>query len=210
MELLAMVPQNNDRSSNFTAFCRDCAEEQKPSEFFRSSVSINSITVGSVFLRFFRVFRCGDRDVWRRRTEIHEEIVPILCGNMMRREYFGRKVSQIPCHDMGSTAGDRGSEDVTVAGIGKRQLRNVLLIVGDISCGQHPFHQVSRLGQALDRKILRVCREIANPLFMDRVGPTGVDQSIDATLNQEIADMKGIQNAGVIDRDKGLIRHNRV
>ena len=71
----------------------------------------------------------------------------------MRREPFGRKVSQIPCHDMGGTACDRGSEDVAVARIGKRQLLNVLLIAADIGCGQHAFHQISRLGQALDRKI---------------------------------------------------------
>jgi hypothetical protein len=43
---------------------------------------------------------------------------------------------------------------------------------------------------------------------MDLVGPARVDQAIHGSPNKDVPEMKGIQNAGVEDRNARLKRHS--
>jgi hypothetical protein len=54
-----------------------------------------------------------------------------------------------------------------------------------------------------------VHREATNPLIVDIVGPARIDKTINGALDQEIAKMKWIENASVVDCDGRLIDHDR-
>lgn len=39
---------------------------------------------------------------------------------------------------------------------------------------------------------------------MDRIGPADIDQAVDTALNQQVTEMKGIEDAGIIAAMGGL------
>lgn len=90
------------------------------------------------------------------------------------------------------------------------QRRNALRFVGPYSCGRHgSIHQVSRCVKMAHRNRRVVGREITDPLVVDLIGPALVNQTIDAALNQEIAEMKGVEDAGVVECDRRFKGHSR-
>ena len=46
----------------------------------------------------------------------------------------------------------------------------------------------------------RVGGEIAHPLVIDVVGPARLDETVEGAVDQDVAQMKGIENAGITDR----------
>lgn len=76
------------------------------------------------------------------------------------------------------------------------------MIPGNISLRKIALHQVARFFKALPSQVRFSLQEIANPLIMDVIGPARVDKAINGALDQDISQIGGEQNAGVVNDNR--------
>lgn len=75
------------------------------------------------------------------------------------------------------------------------------MIIGDVSVGQNVLHPISGGFLTRDGNFERTGDQIAYPFAMDVVSPARIDQTVEGALDQNIAQVEGIENAGIVDRD---------
>jgi hypothetical protein len=87
-----------------------------------------------------------------------------------------------------------------------RQGEGVLmaLVVPDVCLGQNGLHEITGGEQSLTRYAPCIS-QISNPLLLDRIGPARCDQPFHGELDQQISEMKWVEDASVI-HDDGRIR----
>jgi hypothetical protein len=96
---------------------------------------------------------------------------------------------------------------MTIVRVGQGHFRNVLLVPADCRHRQRIIHQSAGSVQALYWNGWRVNSQVSDPFVVDRVCPARLDKTVDCDLNDDIPEMKGIENAGVEDGDRGLKRY---
>lgn len=82
------------------------------------------------------------------------------------------------------------------------------VIVGDIGVRQDRLHPLARRFEPRDRGVGRVGGQIAYPFGGDVIRPALVDQAVERALDQDIAQMGEVENAGIKDRDRRLKGHD--
>ena len=119
----------------------------------------------------------------------------------MRGDLRSGEILQVPSDDRLGTASDRRRKHMPVVRIGQGKARNQAPMVGDIGVRQDGFYHVAGGLEARDRCAGRIGGQIAYPFRVNVVGPARGDQAIEGALDQQIAQMEGIEDAGVVDRD---------
>jgi hypothetical protein len=138
----------------------------------------------------------SDKGVWGHPSEA--ELLQLACW----------KVTQVPRENVRCVSGDSGCDDMTIIWIWQGYPRNVFLVPTDRRRRERIIHQPSGNLQTLYRNGRYINYQVSHPFIMDLIRPARFDQPIDCGLNDDIAEMKGIQNAGVEDRDGGLKPHS--
>ncbi len=58
--------------------------------------------------------------------------------------------------------------------------------------------------QALDGDGRRISRQVPNPFVVDLVGPARLDQTVCGSLDDDVPEMEGVEDAGVEDGNRRL------
>jgi hypothetical protein len=80
---------------------------------------------------------------------------------------------------------DGGREDVTVAWIGQSEIGDPIRVACDIRAGQDPLHNIAGAYETLSRHTAR-SDQIFNPLLVDRIGPSRLNDVVYAELDEKI------------------------
>jgi hypothetical protein len=73
-----------------------------------------------------------------------------------------------------------------------------MTIARDIGIRKQGLHQVASRLKPLSIQSRSILQKITNPFVMDIIGPARIDETVDRALDQNIPQMKGVQNTGVI------------
>jgi hypothetical protein len=114
--------------------------------------------------------------------------------------------TSIPSQNDGRIRRDRGCKNVAIFGVRQREPAFVAFPVSDVSVGQHRLHELAGRRQPRVRDGAR-CRQVADPFVVDRIRPSCGDEVVNGELDQEVSQMKGIQDAGIIDDDRRIRGH---
>lgn len=98
--------------------------------------------------------------------------------------------------------GNRSGENMAVIDIRQREAGDQCLIVGDIGVRQDRLHPLARRFKPRDRGVGRIGGQVAHPFSVDIIRPARIDQAVERALDQDIAQMEGVENAGIKDRDR--------
>jgi hypothetical protein len=121
-----------------------------------------------------------------------------------------QEMAKIPCENDQSASDNPGGYDVTIVRIGQVHRRYMVLVSADHRRRERLIHQPACSLQAFDRDGSRAGRQVPDPFVVDRIRSARFDKAIDCGLDNDVSEMKGIKDAGVKDRDRGLKRHSAV
>jgi hypothetical protein len=99
--------------------------------------------------------------------------------------------------------------DLTI-GIGETHCWYQISISADGGPRQCVVHQPTSRLQALDGDSRRLGRQVPNPFVVDLIGPARLDQAVYGGLDDDVPEMKGVEDAGVEDGNRRLKRHSAV
>jgi hypothetical protein len=76
-----------------------------------------------------------------------------------------------------------------------------VLEVLDDCTGNGRFHQLARARELRCRQVGAVPQQVADPLVLDALGPSGPDDTGPRQPNEQVTERCGIQNVGIVERD---------
>ena len=80
-------------------------------------------------------------------------------------------------------------------------MKNVLLVIADGRRREYVIHKPARKLETLYRNGCGANSQVSDPFVMDFVCPARFDETIYGRLNDDVPEMKRIENAGVEDSD---------
>lgn len=86
--------------------------------------------------------------------------------------------------------------------VGQGQFLDEGLVPGDQAVGHRAVHQLACVGEPLRRDFRPVAQEAADPFAVYLVGPACLERIGQSDAQQDVAQLGGVENAGVEQRDK--------
>ena len=114
----------------------------------------------------------------------------------VRRHCGSWKVPQVHRQDRASAGGQRRRQKMAVVRIRQRQLLHVNFAAFHLRLRQGAVHQLDREKQAFPRCPARF-DQIADPFLVDVRGPSGSDDQVDPELDEQVSELKGVEQVGV-------------
>ena len=133
--------------------------------------------------------------------QLTKKIVRMARGNAVKCQTRGWKISEIEGQQDRGTSFNRGGKDMTVASIRQHQAGGPVLVAAHIGFRENAAHNFQGPRQAFTRGT-SISDQVANPLLMDFSCPTQVDEALDTELDEQIPEMKGIEEIGVDEDDR--------
>jgi hypothetical protein len=119
----------------------------------------------------------------------------------MTSQFRRRKISQVEGQYDRCPGLDRCRKDMAIIRVWQRQIRDMVLIVTNISRRQHPVHDVAGADQSFPGN-LAVRDKIIDPLVVDLIRPAWRDILVDTKLDKQIPCVKRVKQVGIIDDDR--------
>jgi hypothetical protein len=167
------------------------------------SVSSNSAVERGRVSKRTRLLSDDLRDQSRGQVDrVEHKVVWVLRLDVSLCERRFREVLQIEGDDGLRTGSDRGSQDVPVVGVRKREPVNELLEARHHAVGDGSFHQLPRPGEGLWLQLWPLLQDVPKALVEDDLGPPRPHHAGAREPNEQIPQRRRVEHAGVVDDDK--------
>ncbi len=120
----------------------------------------------------------------------------------VRRETVGWEVFQVEGHDGLRASADRGGEDVPVLGIRELETADELLEAIDHAIWDRGHHERPRARELSRREVRTLCEDVREALVEDLLRPSSAHDARSRDADEEVAQRRWIQDAGVVDDDE--------
>ena len=138
--------------------------------------------------------------------QIQDKVVGVAWNNPKCSERLLREVLQVRCHDLLGAGENRGGQNMSIIGIGQRQLVDQVLVAGDQAIRDGLVHQGDRPRKPGFIELRAVAQESGHPFALNIRGPPGAKAARLSQTDHQIPEGCRIEQACVINN--GERRHS--
>lgn len=133
---------------------------------------------------------------------VEDEVIRMQRLDAVRLERFCLEVAQVDFYDRVGMAGDRRGEHMPDSRVGQHKTLDQSLIAIDETVGHRRVHQTHKRLEPR-RQLWPVCRQVARPLLVNPLRPTGVIGARCREQQQHVAQRRRVRRVRVEHRRNG-------
>lgn len=129
--------------------------------------------------------------------QVCDELVGMLSLDSKLGERIAREVGKVAGYDDIRSGTNRGGKNVTIILVGKLKIRNQVFVVLDEAVPNVFVHLVASFFELIARLVGILFENIADPLFVDFIGPFGAEKVRHRQVHQQAAELRREENARI-------------